>query len=379
MAFDLTSIQGVEEYLSQTPFAASNVIPLAGGNANFTYRILLQKPYNAGSGPLVHSLVLKHAEPYVATIRDIPFLTERQDYESMALKNVGDLTHPSPIVSVPRLYYEDPAHRVLLMADCGDSATTLKRLFQTTPPSLEISRVIGTSLGVFLARLHNATSIHGSPGHDIKAFFDKNLQARRITGLITYGKLVSTISPASTDPDFFEPHLDVSAAELDKIAILAKTMQDRNLTTHDVLAMGDFWPGNMIVSFSPELHVDVVDWEAVRPGLAGLEIGQFLAEMYSLRNFHPSSLGSVDVVVSSFLTAYRDIAFGEGSAAKPLEVAWDAATHFGTHLVTWTPRVPWGSKQQTREVALEGLKYILHATDKDDTWLQTSIVGDLLG
>lgn len=75
---DLTSVEGVEHYLSQTPFAASSVIPLSGGNANFTYRIILQQPYDIGSAVRVHTVVLKHAEPYVATIKDIPFATERQ-------------------------------------------------------------------------------------------------------------------------------------------------------------------------------------------------------------------------------------------------------------------------------------------------------------
>lgn len=77
--FDLTTTEGVLSFLSTTPFAASNVVVVSGGFANFTYRITLLEPYTAvGSDASVQTLVLKHAEPYVATIKSLPFGVERQ-------------------------------------------------------------------------------------------------------------------------------------------------------------------------------------------------------------------------------------------------------------------------------------------------------------
>jgi hypothetical protein len=75
---DLTSVEGVENYLSRTPFVASNVIPLSGGTANFIYRIILQEPYSTDSVTPVHTVIFKHAEPYLATMNDFPYTTERQ-------------------------------------------------------------------------------------------------------------------------------------------------------------------------------------------------------------------------------------------------------------------------------------------------------------
>lgn len=81
---DLTTTDGVNSYLSQTPFAAANVTTLGGGAINFTYRITLDKPYvssSLGSGTSnipVLTAILKHAEPFPATYRTFPFDVGRQ-------------------------------------------------------------------------------------------------------------------------------------------------------------------------------------------------------------------------------------------------------------------------------------------------------------
>lgn len=78
MTPDLTSAEGVRDYLSATPFAALEVLPLSGGTANFAYRIRLRDPPYTEWGNEVLTMVFKHAEPYVATIRDFKYSTERQ-------------------------------------------------------------------------------------------------------------------------------------------------------------------------------------------------------------------------------------------------------------------------------------------------------------
>lgn len=75
---DLTSVEGVEYYLSRTPFAASSVVPLSGGTANFIYRIILQEPYNENSVTPVRTVIFKHAEPFIAANRDFLYPTDRQ-------------------------------------------------------------------------------------------------------------------------------------------------------------------------------------------------------------------------------------------------------------------------------------------------------------
>ena len=71
--YDLTETQGVHDYLSKTPFASTEVVPLSGGNANYVYRLYLKNPYEGRD-----SLVMKHGRPYLKTDLTLALATERQ-------------------------------------------------------------------------------------------------------------------------------------------------------------------------------------------------------------------------------------------------------------------------------------------------------------
>lgn len=74
---DLTSADGVYDYLLYAGrFTPALVVPLAGGNANFTYRLSMK--YREGEDD--RTMVLKHAESYVANMKDFPLVldTKRQ-------------------------------------------------------------------------------------------------------------------------------------------------------------------------------------------------------------------------------------------------------------------------------------------------------------
>jgi hypothetical protein len=127
------------------------------------------------------------------------------------------------------LYHEDRENRAVIISDCGKESCNLKSLLRTVPPSLAISRTIGYLLGT--------------------------------------------------------SRLD-SQAQLAAVATVAKEMQAHIKLSDDVLTMGDFWAGNLLVIFdrardtSEGVHVDIVDCELTKPGLAGLNIGQFLGLVY---------------------------------------------------------------------------------------------------
>lgn len=292
----------------------------------------------------------------------------------MALKYARGLDLPSDtIVSVPRLYYEDKPNRILIMSDCGENSKTLKALFQTDPPPIDVSQTIGHSLGTFLAHLHKSPQ-------EIRDSFAGNRQTREIAALISYGWICSTLSPQGEDPILIEPPLDLPREDLETLKTHADDMTAQMTSSDEVLAMGDFWPGNILVSSASDvaLRLTVVDWEVVGPGLAGIDLGQFLAEMHTLRTFHPTSKTSVGAVISSFIDAYRDATLQHNPSTDLVDMAWVAASRLGTHLISCTPRVPWGSKEQTREVVLEGVEYLQRVSVKDEAWLKTSIVGGLL-
>lgn len=117
--------------------------------------------------------------------------------------------------------------------------------------------------------------------------------------------------------------------------------------------MGDFWPGNILLSLDPYTgaveRINVVDWELAKTGLAGLELGQFAAEVDLLRKFYPAFEDAGTKMISAFYGAY----------SMEEDVARTAAIHWGVHLITWTPRVPWGSKWDTREMVEKGIKLVV--------------------
>ncbi|KAJ6514480.1 hypothetical protein C8R47DRAFT_1282499 [Mycena vitilis] len=70
----LSPASGVQGYLFfKTEFHYSPVTPLTGGTGNYAFRLHLLAPYKGQS-----TLVMKHARPYVAVNKAIPFAIERQ-------------------------------------------------------------------------------------------------------------------------------------------------------------------------------------------------------------------------------------------------------------------------------------------------------------
>ena len=120
--------------------------------------------------------------------------------------------------------------------------------------------------------------------------------------------------------------------------------------------MGDFWPGNIMVSLNQEggdlKHLYIVDWEITRAGLPGIEIGQFCAEIHMLRRFHPEVCQeTATLVLEHFFKAYG----GEEDAEKNRR----ARVHMGVHMSVLGARIEWGEKEVTRQVVLEGLRMIV--------------------
>ena len=70
---DIATVAGVQAYIVDTPFDSTSVVPLSGGYGNYAYRLILREPFREQD-----TVVLKHAKPYAAAFKDMPFSLERQ-------------------------------------------------------------------------------------------------------------------------------------------------------------------------------------------------------------------------------------------------------------------------------------------------------------
>ncbi|KAJ7605117.1 kinase-like domain-containing protein [Mycena polygramma] len=334
---DLSTVTGAQAYLAPTPFASTSVVLLSGVHVNFTYRLYLEKPYKGRS-----TLVMKHAQPDImlSATETLPAM-ERQTFEALALQKIKD--HLECEATVPALHHFDEIAHVLIMDDCGVDSLNLKQLMLTAPPEPHVARAIGAALGEFLGRLH----AWGAGDPALLDAFDGNKCARKITSWITYERLLATLT-TDAPPAVACLRAPPSEHTLNSLRALVAQCVAQIHSACETLTMGDFWTGNVIVHLRPasasasadtsELELDtvhVIDWEVVKPGLAALDIGQFLAEIHTVSLFHPETAPSTTALTEGFLTAYRESAWSgetrgeEGKAQEVIRMARMAGMHMG--------------------------------------------------
>ena len=140
---------------------------------------------------------------------------------------------------------------------------------------------------------------------------------------------------------------------------------------------GDFWPGNILVGGRQRLAV--VDWEMVRSGCRGTDVGQFAAEAWLLDRFRGGR-----GLLPAFLSAYRETAqHKEGRSSdktgEPMtEFFRRVAIQLGTHLAFWPTRVSWGTEDETQDVVHQGSEILVRALASDRDWFQSSLLKELL-
>lgn len=69
---DLSKPDDVLQYLSETPFASSQVESLSGGNINYVFRLYLRNPYDG-----MRTLVMKHGKGWPSGYETYSFSVER--------------------------------------------------------------------------------------------------------------------------------------------------------------------------------------------------------------------------------------------------------------------------------------------------------------
>lgn len=285
------------------------------------------------------------------------------------------------LARAPTLYHHDPEAHVLIMEDCGADAHTLKQLIKDNLLDVPACQVIGRALGTFLATVHRECTKDAA----LMGELDKNTEMKRLSAFATYGRLVSTLTgerKGQTGEPLFDPPLleSLPGGSVQTVEEIAQETAQAivGADAGSVFTMGDFWTGNIVVRTRTDTDTDtgamtverifVIDWELTKPGLPFLDFGQFVAEMHTLRRFHESSapcLRVVDAALTAYFAAYR--------AGYPVDEAYlrGATAHVGAHLLAWTVVAGWEPKGRVREVALEGVRYLVASKQES---LEASII-----
>lgn len=269
------------------------------------------------------------------------------------------------MVALPTVHHFDEQANMIIMDDCGDGLPTLKELISERAPSAALAAEIGEALGSFLGDLH---ARRNAATHEA---LDRNELAKNLSAFVTYGRLTSTLVGVAVPPALSDPLLDVSAVDVEAIDKLAQsTITSITEGRHETITMGDFWTGNVLVQVGEDGRLKrlyVIDWELAKPGLPGLDVGQMVAELHLLRQFHDGTTAAVEATVTALWHAYRE---KSGSASN--EIGEVAVKHVGAHLVAFTPRCPWwGPQERVRGVVLEGVGLLVGSNQ--DHWLRGAL------
>lgn len=341
----ITTTPELVAYLASKNIPYTTLTLLTGGTANFVWRATL--PTTPPS-----TIIIKHAEPFIASNPSMAFPPARMAFEARALTALPpllkDLATPDmdldldptatldpatptpptlPVRPVPLLAH-DAANHILHLADGGPR--TLKAAYAdpaVSPPAA------GAALGRWLACLHARTTALDVGDNAVAKTMYRHSYRGVAGALEAFGQARSV--GERVDAEFG--------------ALLAG---DDGVVCH-----GDFWPGNVLVGEEGQRGpvLTVVDWEMVRRGCGATDIGQFAAEAWLLDRFRGGR-----GLLRAFLAGYAAV-------TGPLERAFvrRVAVHWGVHVAYWPTMVEWGTRAETAELVKVGLKVIELAMDED--------------
>ncbi|KAI9376682.1 kinase-like domain-containing protein [Aspergillus egyptiacus] len=359
---DTKITDAVAQELSSTPYACTSLERLSGGTANFVYRGILSQPLNDGT----KTVLIKHAEDYIATNKDFKLSAKRCWVEESALRALNSMHSVTTTnegsggqtyqvtVKTPQLYHFNPETNTQVMEDLA-GAVDLKTFLRSPRASSHISegwtRSIGRTVGIWLRSFHFWSADAAQKAVAVQ--FEKNQDGKKLKFSINYDSLLAMID---TYPDIlegsrpvFEKVRDFAAAELNEAGPTFGPIH------------GDFWSGNVLIPKStleqplPVTPLFITDWELSQCGSRALDLGQMVAELYLLK--HYKGLDDGLWAIEGFAEGYQDISE---------DIAFRALIHVGVHFIFFGSIVPdWGTQDQVRDVVRLGRDLITRAWAKD--------------
>lgn len=245
---------------------------------------------------------------------------------------------------------------MLVMEDAGPLPSL--KTWTTEAVDVQTCKQIGAAVGRFLAHIHNVT--YGD--EKLLDKFSGNETAKYLSGKLYFGGLPAAAEKFGYRDSFISEAASVGEEEV--------------MQSNEVLTMGDFWTGNVLVSSHSEpqdLHLYVVDWELSKPGTPEYDIGQMAAEMWCLATFRKSAREQSLALLEAFLSSYkasRKVAVDEAKVA----------IRIGAHLFVIMP-MAWSSEATPERIAAaaeEGREVVRMGWEKDREALRKSVLAPLV-
>jgi thiamine kinase-like enzyme len=346
----ITTELELRQFLSSKDVPCHEVEALSGGSANFCWRIKTL---------LGRRSIIKHAEPFIRIMPDVPLSLERMDYEYLALTTAPEMGFRDEHIRLPQVYDYFPEEHVIYMSDAGsqDLRDSYKRSDIINIP------LLGQRIGVWLARLHKRTS-----ELEMLKFVTEKFDSKIAKSIFqyTYVGLASVLQQHGHDRTLGERINAKFGSETDSDKIC--------------LCHGDFWPPNIqLENQGPAVKVEeeedtklwapvltIIDWESVRVGNGATDVGRFAADSWLLDRFHGGK-----GMFEAFLTAY----LAERPLNQPDKIR--LAVHFAVHIIFYS-RMRWSDEEGTKQLVQVG-KEMLEAVEAEDSErLMTGPLGQLL-
>lgn len=162
---------------------------------------------------------------------------ELQRYEVAALRHVRSFTPADSFVTVPEVYLHDDQVNVIIMEDIADDSSepiSLKDYIRRgSVLSSSLSAKIGSSLAIFLARLHKWDL---KPSE--KELFNGNKQTKELSAFAAYGQLLSTLNARGEDAlvALKDAPLEISQEELKELSEVQKEGLDVMLNRFETVS-----------------------------------------------------------------------------------------------------------------------------------------------
>lgn len=227
-------------------------------------------------------------------------------------------------IRAPNIMFFDKNDWVLVLEDVGNVPSLKGWLKPPVDINLAISK--GKALGRHLASIHNKTA----GKYAVLAEFAGNATAKSLSSAVYFKRLPQVADSLG----FPSEHIRQAAEQGEKDVLEAS----------DVLTLGDFWTGNVLVGDDGTLFV--LDLELAKPGTAEFDIGQMAAELYCVAAFRDRQLGIG--VLDAFLQSYRETRSVAVDVAK-------VAIRIGAHLMVIMPNA-WRSEAASEEDIDEQLR-----------------------